>query len=443
MGAGRLSFQLRALKVLSADLAALRIPLLIEDAQDFAGCTETLLKLVRQHQISHMDFIEEYPYNERLRDRSVSRALRRAGVQVTRHVADTIVRPGLVKTAAGKPYTVFTPFYKRWINQAFEFPPLPGIEAQSPVRIEASLVPEKMGAAAIADRADVWPAGEVVAGARLREFIEDAVENYEQHRDIPALGGTSRLSAHLAIGGISARQCLWAAHNKAASQPEYATGCHKWITELAWRDFYRHIAAQFDHINKGHAFRLELDRLPWRLRVNDLSRAQDSPAAADWHAWCTGHTGYPLVDAAMRQLNQTGWMHNRLRMVVAMFLTKHLLIDWRCGERYFMHTLIDGDFASNNGGWQWSASTGTDAAPYFRIFNPASQGEKFDPNGEFVHAWVPELRPVAGRLLFKDRGKWPQGVDYPLPVVEHRLARQRALEFFKQKGWGGGLSERG
>ena len=214
---------------------------------------------------------------------------------------------------------------------------------------------------------------------------------------------------------MSPRQCLHGAWAAAAGDSKRSEGVDKWLSELAWRDFYRHIVAQFDHVNKGFGFRRETDQLPWRHAAEELA------------AWQAGETGYPLVDAAMRQLNKTGWMHNRLRMVAAMFLTKHLLIDWRQGERYFMQQLVDGDFASNNGGWQWSAATGTDAAPYFRIFNPATQGQRFDADGAFTKSWVPELADVPPKQLFE-----PQGVKgYPEPIVAHREARERALAFFK------------
>ncbi len=194
-----------------------------------------------------------------------------------------------------------------------------------------------------------------------------------------------------------------------------------WINEIIWREFYRHVTALFPHVSQGHAFRRAYDALPWRHAPTELA------------AWQAGETGYPLVDAGMRQLQQTGWMHNRLRMVTAMFLTKHLLIDWRRGERYFMQQLVDGDFASNNGGWQWSASTGTDAAPYFRVFNPTTQGQRFDPGGKFVRAMLPELREVPDRWLFEPH-KADMTLDYPEPIVAHAFARQRAIDAFKALG---------
>jgi len=193
-------------------------------------------------------------------------------------------------------------------------------------------------------------------------------------------------------------------------------GAAVWISELAWRDFYRHIMACFPSLAQGSPFKSETALLQWR---HDHEQFQ---------AWCDGQTGYPLVDAAMRQLNETGWMHNRLRMVTAMFLTKHLFIDWRWGEAHFMRRLIDGDFAANNGGWQWSASTGTDAVPYFRVFNPVRQSERFDPQGVFIQRYVPELRGLSGKALHRP---WP--VDgYPAPIVDHQGVRERVTLAFRQ-----------
>ena len=194
------------------------------------------------------------------------------------------------------------------------------------------------------------------------------------------------------------------------AKPGAIPGLDTWISELVWREFYRHVTAAFPQISKGKAFRARTDTLQWRQDEEQFER------------WCEGMTGYPIVDAGMRQLNATGWMHNRLRMVTAMFLSKHLLLDWRLGESYFMEQLIDGDFAANNGGWQWSSSTGTDSVPYFRIFNPTSQARKFDAQAKFIREWVPEIDGLAGSS--------PSA--YPTPMVDHKVARERALAFFKK-----------
>jgi deoxyribodipyrimidine photo-lyase len=221
---------------------------------------------------------------------------------------------------------------------------------------------------------------------------------------------------------LSPRQCLHAA--LAANQGEFDSGnpgVVTWINELLWREFYKHILVGYPRVSRHRAFRLETEAVPWRHAPQELA------------AWQEGRTGLPIIDAAMRQLLATGWMHNRLRMIVAMFLTKNLLIDWREGERFFMRHLIDGDLAANNGGWQWSASTGTDAAPYFRIFNPISQSQKFDPDGHFIRQWVPELAGLNKRDIHDPSSLGglfaPSG--YPRPIVDLSRSRERALAAFK------------
>jgi deoxyribodipyrimidine photo-lyase len=249
------------------------------------------------------------------------------------------------------------------------------------------------------------------------------IGSYGEHRDCPAVRGTSILSPFLAAGVISPRQCLQAAVAAARSSATDAHGAATWISELTWRDFYTHVLVGFPRVSKNRPFRLKSDSVMWRSSDADLA------------AWKSGRTGYPIVDAGMRQLNQTGWMHNRLRMVTAMFLTKHLLIDWRVGEQYFMRNLIDGDLAANNGGWQWSASTGTDAAPYFRIFNPFTQSSRFDPDGKFIKTFCPELTRLPVQSLH-DPQKLSEHlhrskIDYPCCIVDHAVARDRALRAFK------------
>ncbi|MEO1513280.1 MAG: FAD-binding domain-containing protein, partial [Planctomycetota bacterium] len=226
---------------------------------------------------------------------------------------------------------------------------------------------------------------------------------------------------YLAHGVISPRQCVEAALGVNQGRIDSGDpGVIGWIEELIWREFYQHVIAAFPRVCKGRAFRTDMDRVEW------------SHDQGLFDAWREGRTGYPIVDAAMRQLAQTGWMHNRLRMIVAMFLTKDLMIDWRWGERHFMNRLVDGDFASNNGGWQWSASTGTDAQPYFRIFNPTTQGEKFDRDGEFIRRFVPELSELPGKAIHDPSSAGLFGeLDYPDPIVDHRAARETTLARFK------------
>jgi deoxyribodipyrimidine photo-lyase len=259
----------------------------------------------------------------------------------------------------------------------------------------------------------------------LQDFA-GRIHAYHTTRDLPALEGTSQLSPYLAAGVISPRQCLLTAVSQNEGQISGAPGPTTWISELTWRDFYTHVLVGFPRVSRHQPFKQKTAAIRWRTNQDEFD------------AWCQGQTGYPLVDAGMRQLNQTGWMHNRLRMVTAMFLTKHLLIDWRWGEKYFMQRLIDGDLAANNGGWQWSASTGTDAVPYFRIFNPFSQSQRFDPQGTFIKKYCPELTDVPAAALHDARrlgqAVRERGLVYPPLLVDHKFARQRALAEFKANG---------
>jgi deoxyribodipyrimidine photo-lyase len=269
---------------------------------------------------------------------------------------------------------------------------------------------------------DLWTAGERAAKLRLNAFVTKQIRAYKDRRDLPAEAATSRLSPYLTAGVISPRQCLLAAAEANGGRLDGGrAGPSCWVSELIWREFYRHVLVGFPRVSMNRAFKEKTERVPWRY---------DGDQFADW---CAGRTGVPIVDAGMRELAQTGWMHNRLRMIVAMFLTKDLLIDWRWGERHFMRQLIDGDLASNNGGWQWSASTGTDAAPYFRIFNPYRQGQRYDPAGNYIRQFVPELADVPSDWLH-DPNKFPaeerQRLGYPEPMIDHAAARQQALAAF-------------
>jgi deoxyribodipyrimidine photo-lyase len=262
-------------------------------------------------------------------------------------------------------------------------------------------------------------------GAHLFDEFRSRIDAYDTNRDFPAVKGPSYLSVHLRFGTVSVRTLVRAAHER---MQDGSTGASKWLSELVWRDFYQQILFHHPRV-VDHAFRPEYDRIVW----------EDDDAS--FAAWCAGRTGYPLIDAAMQQINQTGYMHNRLRMVAASFLVKDLHVDWRWGERYFAGHLNDFDLAANNGGWQWAASTGCDAQPYFRIFNPVTQSEKFDPEGKFIRRYVPELARVADRYVHAPWTMRPVdqeaagcviGRDYPAPVVDHDRARRITLERYKR-----------
>lgn len=359
------------------------------------------------------------------RDAGVREALARRGVALHTGKDHVVFERGEVLTQAGKPYSVFTPYFKAWLAKLDDFyvkpypverhasrlAPLPAAW-QRPVPTLAQLGFEDTD---LKLRPGCGGADEL-----LRDFLP-RLQRYHQLRDLPAAKGPSYLGVHLRFGTVSIREL--AAHARADGSEGAAT----WLKELAWRDFYHQVLANFPRVGQGLSFRPEYDRIAW----------EQGPLADErFAAWCEGRTGYPLVDAAMAQLNRTGYMHNRLRMVTASFLCKDLGIDWRQGERYFAEKLNDYDLASNNGGWQWASSSGCDAQPYFRIFNPVAQGERFDPQGKFVARYLPQLASLPAAALHAPWKARPVdleaaglrlGVDYPLPIVDHAQAREETL----------------
>jgi deoxyribodipyrimidine photo-lyase len=362
-----------------------------------------------------------WPYGAR-RDSHIAKTL-------PLHLTDglTIHPPDAVLKADGTPYVVFTPYSRKWkalppptlrdILPAPERIAAPPDVASLPVPTEPALPSEVP-----------FPPGEAEAQRRLDAFLtsdDPPVYSYAETRDRMDLDGTSRLSPYLRFGMLSARQAAAMAGlaRELAPGEEAGQGVEAWLDELIWREFYQAILHHFPHVLE-RSFRPDLQAIPW----------DNDPAA--FYVWCEGHTGYPVVDAAMRQLAHTGWMPNRARMIVASFLVKDLLTDWRWGERFFMQHLVDGDPAANNGGWQWTAGTGTDAAPYFRVFNPVTQGKKCDPQGAYVRRWVTVLANVPDRFIHEP-WKMPLdvqqstgcviGQDYPAPIVDHAWARERTL----------------
>jgi len=423
----RVEFVLRNLDQLRAALDDLNIPLRILTVDRFDGVAVALTDLADTLRCDALYLNREYEVNERRRDTEVCRRFEEAGRRTFCYDDQVILPPGSLRTGTGTPYRVFTPFRRAWLaalEQQSDVQPLPSPRRQATSPARSSRVPTRLAAFSKTDAHALWEPGERPAHKRLREFIEHRLRTYHERRDIPAVDGTSGLSPYLTSGVLSPRVCLHAAREAAHEVRGFRgkqNGPTTWISELIWREFYKHLLVDFPRLSMNRAFRPETERIPWR---------DDKDGFA---VWCDGATGYPIVDAALRQLNQTGWMHNRLRMISAMFLTKHLLVDWRWGEQAFMRRLVDGDLASNNGGWQWSASTGTDAAPYFRIFNPSSQSRRFDPQGEFMRRYLPELRDVPTALLHDPVAlaeHRPNGIEYPPPICDHAFARQRAIDTF-------------
>ena len=426
----KVSFWLGCLAELSQSLAKLNIPLLIVKCKDFSGVPKAIAKAAKSHDCGSLFFNREYEVNELRRDQAVAEVCEQQGLSVERFHDRIIVPPRDISTKEGKFYSVFTPYRKVWDGLAEEHLVVAATpKKQKPIDVEASPVPESVSGYKFSSSVDErWPPGEKEARRRLKEYSK-LIDNYSEGRDLPAIDGTSQLSPYLAAGAISPRACAALAIKANDGQigdlkKPANEGARVWLSELTWRDFYTHVLVGFPRVSMHRPFKLKTEALKWR------------DDEEDFEAWKNGQTGYPIVDAGMRQLKETGWMHNRLRMVTAMFLTKHLLIDWRMGERYFMENLIDGDLAANNGGWQWSASTGTDSVPYFRIFSPFSQSKRFDTEGEFIKRMCPELAEVPAKALH-DEKKLRKAVkefdsDYVDYVVDYSKGRARALAAFKK-----------
>jgi len=418
----RVDFILRNLQELSRNLATLNIPLLIPQAKTSKQIPKLVLEICQQYKIDTVYYNKQYELDEARRDLATDELLRQNDIKVFSYTDQVILAPGEVLTKDEHFYTVFTPFKKSWYKKFWEqtliISPKPAKQIQ--LSIVSDTIPEKIPNFISTIPKNLWPAGEKEAQQRLKNFMQNKITQYDKERDFPAIDGTSMLSPYLASGIISPRQCLQAALEINKNKLETGNqGVTTWISELIWREFYKHILYAFPRVSMYKPFKLETENLIWN---NDTEL---------FNAWKEGKTGYPIVDAAMRQLNQTGWMHNRLRMVVAMFLVKDLWIDWRWGEKYFMQQLIDGDLAANNGGWQWAASTGTDAVPYFRIFNPLSQSERFDPEGKFIRQYCPELSKLDNKEIHNPSSLLRKNLGYPEPIVDHNKARQNALQAFK------------
>jgi deoxyribodipyrimidine photo-lyase len=363
-------------------------------------------------------------------DLAVEAALARGGIAARTFKASLLFEPDEIRNKSGEPFRVFTAFWRAALAAPEPRAPLPAPSRLSP--LPHSPASDPLAAWSLPPAApdwaagfrDHWVPGEAGAASQLRAFAADGLAGYADRRDRPALAATSRLSPHLRFGEVSPFQ-VWDRLRRLP--PSEDSG--KFRSELGWREFAWHLLDAFPDLATRN-FKPDFDRFPWR--------APDPAALA---AWRRGQTGYPIVDAGMRQLWQTGWMHNRVRMIVASFLTKHLLVDWRVGEAWFWDTLLDADPASNPFGWQWVAGSGADAQPYFRIFNPVLQGEKFDPDGAYVRRFVPELAALPDRFIHRPFDASPLelaaaglhlGTDYPAPIVDHAAARAGALAAFAE-----------
>lgn len=441
----RVDFILRTLEILKKDLAQLDIPLYIETVEKRRKIPGRIVELLQVWGASHIFANMEYEVDELRRDARMVRSCLENDIAMD-VVPDTcVVAAGEIKTGAGKQYSVFTPWLRSWIAYIHSNDDVLGI-CEPPSKNPASArdkfahlfkskIPNAPDIKKLSNEekkrfGTMWPAGEHEAHRRLNKFCEERIGTYVAQRDIPGVAATSSLSAHLASGTLSARTAVSTARAQSNTTRLDGgnTGMQTWIREIGWRDFYKHVLANWPYICMNKPWKATYSNIEWEYNPSHFE------------AWCAGRTGYPIVDAAMRQLNHCGYMHNRCRMIAASFLAKHLLVDWRMGERYFMEHLIDGDFASNNGGWGYSASTGVDPQPYFRIFNPLLQSEKFDGDGVYIRTWVKELEGIQGKAIHdpygRGKGEEARSAGYPERIVPHKESRERCLERY-QEGIGG------
>ncbi|MFN3835176.1 MAG: cryptochrome/photolyase family protein [Glycocaulis sp.] len=414
----------KSLESLSADLARLGVTLIFR-----RGSADIVIgQLAGETGAQAVYWNRCYEPYARERDARLKDALKEAGVEAHSFNGSLLAEPWTLKTKDGGPFRVFSPLYRALEPTLDNVEPLPAPERLT--GFEGDLASDALEGWKLLPTApdwaagfgDMWTPGEAGAHARLDAFVKDRAADYADTRNLPGLPGTSGLSPHLHFGEVSPRQ-VWA---RVAAEVPAGKGRETFCKELGWREFSYHLLYHYEDLPEAN-YQPKFNRFPW-----------DFDAAA-FRAWTRGQTGYPIVDAGMRELWSTGWMHNRVRMICASFLTKHLLIDWRKGEEWFWDTLVDADLANNSASWQWVAGSGADAAPYFRIFNPVTQGEKFDAAGDYVRRWVPELKYLPDAWL---HAPWDApaaalrqagivlGSTYPKPVIDHSKARERALAAF-------------
>lgn len=388
---------------------------------------EVLRSLIDETHAKQLFFNDDYtPYAVK-RDRATASL----NIGIQSFTDALIVAPHEIRTGSDTPYTVYTPFKKKWreISQRRPLESSPLLHGEFFYRDDwhtHTLQALDELQTSLKNTVALPPSGEVAAQARLERFLAEQIYSYAESRNeltphaFKDAGGTSQLSPYFRLGILSPRQAIAAARDayQHAQTDKQRESVNSWVDELIWREFYIHIMANFPHVYSGN-FRSEYDALAWRDAPHELT------------LWKEGETGYPIVDAAMRQLAASGWMPNRARMIVSSFLTKDLLINWREGERHFMQHLIDGDPAANNGGWQWAAGTGTDAQPYFRIFSPVSQSQRFDPNGVYLRTWLPEIAYLSDKEIHAPWAAKQRPNAYPPPIVDHAHAREQTLAAFK------------
>jgi len=420
----KIDFLIQNLTILNNNLNKFNIPLTVLESDGFDNDSLLIKDISIERQIDKVFWNNQIGEDEQARDRKTIEFLSKINIEHESFFDQVVYEPGTLKTGQGGPYSVFTPFKRKWIeNFDMDFLDINfKYEVKKPSKISSNI--ESFNFQFIQNHTvdmNQWRPGEDEAAARLNNFLKNKIIDYSKNRNDPIIDGTSRISPYLALGIISSKRCILEAlklNNFEINSGH--TGITKWIDEIVWREFYKNIMFCFPKVSKGQPFQDYSKLIKWRY------------VESEFNAWKKGITGFPIVDAAMRQLQNEGWMHNRLRMVVAMFFTKNMLHDWRLGEAYFMQNLIDGDFASNNGGWQWSSSTGTDAAPYFRIFNPITQSTNFDKEGLFIKKYIPELKDLDKSVIHNPPLEHRKYCKYPEPILDLKESRLRAIEAFKE-----------
>ena len=420
----KIEFIIENLKSLEKSLNKINIPLTVVISDGFNEDPKKILNLLNERSITDIYWNNQFGIDEESRDKKVEELLTHNNIKFFSYDSQTLFPAGTFKTGEGKPYSVFTPFKKKWVENfdidfldiEYKYIPKESTEICSNIN-DFDFAFEKEH---IVDMS-LWPVGEKEALKRLDNYLDNKILNYAKDRNEPIIDGTSRISPYLASGVLSPKRCILEALKKNNFELDSGEkGITKWIDEIVWREFYKNIMFSFPRVSKGMPFQEYTKKIKWRFEEDEFK------------AWKNGNTGFPLIDAAMRQLKHEGWMHNRLRMVVAMFFTKNMLHDWRLGEAFFMKNLIDGDFSSNNGGWQWSSSTGTDAAPYFRIFNPLTQSKNFDADGLFIKKYVDELKNIDKKEIHDPSDEIRSACKYPTKILDLKESRLRAIDAFNE-----------
>ena len=438
----RVDFILRNLEVLKRNLAELDIPLYLETVEKRRNVPKRVMELCEKWGAKHVFGNTEYEVDELRRDAGLTSTCLEKGIAFNILPDTCVVEPGTLQSGKGGAFSVYSPWHRKWCAYLNQHPhvmdecPSP---QQNPTTARTKYkelfeyeVPEAPESKRLTNEEktrfrSMWPAGEDEAYERLDKFISQRIKNYSETRNLPGGNGTSVLSPHLSVGTLASRSLVRRAKEAAPNSKltdDRKQGHSMWMGEVAWRDFYRHVLCNWPYICMNKPFKPEYSNIIWEYDLDQF------------HAWTEGKTGFPIVDAGMRQARHTGYMHNRVRMITASFLAKDLLIDWRMGEKWFMEHFIDGDFASNNGGWGFSASCGVDPQPYFRIFNPLLQSEKFDASGDYIRKWVPELADIKDKAIHDPYGRGAERIakknGYPRPIVEHKMARERCLSRYKE-----------